>query len=113
MEKLQGTAFTNSDSCKGNTFSIDAPLNMADVTVNGRYPEKGWARNRVSHGIVRVLRGKGELFARDGGKTRVVEGDVVYAPPGEWFVWSGYMRLLIACSPPFNSEQYEIEEDLA
>ena len=109
--KLHGQEFTNSDTCHGVAFAAGAPLDMAEITISGRYPEKGWARNLESHEMVRVLQGVGNLALRDGEITELAEGDVVHVPPETWFAWSGSMTILMACSPAFSPEQYEIEEE--
>lgn len=108
--RLQGQEFTNSETCRGVAFTTDAPLDLAEITIAGRYPEAGWAKNRESHEMVQVLRGAGQLVLRSGETTELTAGDVVHVPPETWFSWSGDMTILMACSPAFNVEQYEIEE---
>lgn len=107
--KLQGEAFTNSDTCHGTAFVAEAPLDMAEIVISGRYPQTGWARNRQSHEMVRVLHGAGSLALGEGSATPLAEGDVIHVPPDTWFAWEGDMTMLIVCSPPFSAEQYEIE----
>ena len=111
MATLTGKSFKNSATCEGVAFAADAPVDLAEITLDGRYPEAGWARNLESHEIVRVLRGVGSLALKDGVVTRLHAGDVVHIPPEEWFAWSGDMTLLMACSPPFSQDQYEVKED--
>ncbi len=110
--KLNGQKFRNSATCEGSTFTAsDAPLDMAEITISGRYPESGWAKNRKSHEIVRVLGGTGSLQLRDADTVRLAEGDVVHVPAGQWFAWGGDMTIIMACSPAFSPEQYEVEEN--
>lgn len=111
MSKLAGKSFENSKTCHGVAFAADAPLDLAEITISGRYPENRWARNLKSHEMVRGLRGSGSLILRDGETTELKEGDVVHVPPQTWFAWSGNMTILMACSPAFNSNQYEIERE--
>lgn len=109
--RLEGTAFENSDTCKGVVFGVnDAPLDMAEIEISGRYPERGWALNHEAHEMVRVLRGVGMLALRSNAELMLGEGDVVHVPAGQQFAWSGDMTILMACSPPFTPEQYEIKE---
>ena len=109
--KLQGVAFQNGSTCKGMSFANQtSPLDMAKIEIDGRYPESGWARNLESHEMVYVLDGRGSLTTREGAKTALATGDVIYVPSETWFAWDGDMTILMACSPVFNSEQYEIEE---
>lgn len=86
------------------------PLDIAEITITGRYPESGWARNKECHEMVRVQSGKGQLLLKSSEVTELSEGDVAYVPPGVWFAWNGDMTILMACSPTFNEDQYEIEE---
>lgn len=108
--KLEGAPFVNSSTCHGVAFSAGAPLDMAEITIDGRYPEQGWARNTKSHEMVRIVRGTGSLELRDDETTQLAEDDVIHVPPGTWFAWSGDMTITMACSPAFNSEQYETKE---
>ena len=108
---ISGETFKNSATCHGVSYSSpDIPVDLAEIVIDGRYPEGGWARNRLCHEIVKVLRGSGALVMRDGVTTKLEKDDVVHVPPGEQFAWSGDMTIIMACSPPFNPEQYEIEE---
>ena len=113
---IDGEQFTNSATCHGRSFAIsDVPLDLAEITIRGRYPETGWARNKESHEIVRILRGAGNLAIRGKETIALAEGVVVHVPPNERFVWQSEagkeMTILMACSPPFNAYQYEIEEE--
>lgn len=109
--KLHGQPFTNSNTCHGTVFVADAPLDIAEIVITGRYPEQGWARNLESHEMVRVLDGAGRLQLRSGETTELREGDTIHVSPKIWFAWEGSMTVLMACSPAFNPGQYEVEED--
>ena len=109
--KMNGVAFQNSSTCKGLSFAEYAPLDLATIEISGRYPENGWARNLESHEMVYVLQGSGSLMTRDGETTDLVGSDVIHVSPDTWFAWNGNMTILMACSPAFNPEQYEIEEE--
>ena len=107
MTKLEGHPFENGPTCNGVAYIADAPHDLADIAVRGRYPEEGWARNRDSHEIVRVVRGMGELVLRGNASVELKEGMTVEVKPGTWFAWGGDIDLLMTCSPPFTPEQYE------
>lgn len=108
--KLAGQKFTNSDTCHGVSFaSEDAPLDMAEITINGRYPEQGWARNHQSHEMVRVMNGQGKLWLKDDATIELTVGEVIHIRPNTWFAWEGDMTILMTCSPAFNPDQYEIK----
>ena len=110
--KLSGQKFRNSDTCEGRSFiAVDAPLDIAEITISGRYPETGWAVNREVHEMVYVKEGRGSLTIRGGAETQLSGGDVVSIAPGQAFAWSGDMTIIMACSPAFDIDQYEIEEE--
>ena len=111
--KLNGVEFRNSESCEGTTF-IDpaANIDIAVIKITGRYPESGWAVNRMVHELVYVKQGVGSLTVRGTGETQLSEGSVVSVAPGERFVWDGNMTIIMACNPPFNPDQYDIEEEI-
>lgn len=107
--KVSGKKFTNSTTCFGESFtSVDAPLDLAEIAITGRYPESGWACNHECHEMVRILSGSGSLILRDSGTTELRDGDVVHVPAETWFAWSGTMTIIMACSPAFALDQYEI-----
>lgn len=108
--RLEGSPFKNSETCEGVAYSDEpAPVDLAVIDINGRYPETGWAVNRTVHEIVYVKRGMGSLATRGGEDVSIAEGSVVSIVPGERFAWDGDMTLVMACSPPFNTEQYTLE----
>jgi len=106
--KLDGQAFKNSDTCNGVSFvARHAPLDIARIEINGRYPEEGFARNRQSHEIVYVTEGVGKVTI-DGTETALTAGDAVHIPPDIPFAWDGHMTLIMATDPPFEPTQYEL-----
>lgn len=109
--KVDGQHFTNSKTCQGESFTVPgAPLDIAEITITGRYPESGWARNKESHEMVRVQSGNGQLLLKSGETTELSQGEAVHVPPGIWFAWNGDMTITMACSPAFKPEQYEAKE---
>lgn len=109
--KAEAHNFKNSDACEGVVYTAEyAPLDIATLSITGRYPEGGWAMNEVSHEMVFVQRGLGWLALRDQGKLiNLKEGDGVYVPAGERFAWGGDMAIVMACYPPFSPDQYSVE----
>ena len=106
--KLDGQAFKNSDTCEGVSFAApDAPLDIARIEINGRYPEQGFTRNLRSHEVVYVIEGAGKVTV-DETETTLTIGDVVHIPPDTPFAWDGHMTLIMACDPPFEPTQYEL-----
>lgn len=112
MTRLQGIEFSNGPTCRGVSYAMPgAKLDLAEISIDGRYPEAGWAKNRQSDELVRVSEGEGLLTIRGGETVQIQSGDVVHVPTGEQFYWQGNMTIWMACSPSFNPEQYEVEED--
>tara|TARA_B100001245_G_scaffold55335_1_gene37492 strand:- start:504 stop:836 length:333 start_codon:yes stop_codon:yes gene_type:complete len=109
--KLTGTEFKNSDTCEGVSYSHEsARHDIAIITIDGRYPEEGWAMNETSEEMAVVMNGSGKLMIKDDAVVRLEKGDGAYVPAGEWFAWSGNMTLAMSCSPPFSEEQYSWKE---
>ncbi len=109
--KVTGEEFENSSTCKGVGFAeASAPVDLAYISIHGRYPETGWARNEVIHEMAWVESGTGSLFIKGTAPQLLERGDVVLVRPGERFAWEGEMTIIIACSPPFDRKQYKIEE---
>lgn len=107
--RLVGEPFQNSDTCRGEAYvAKGAPSDMAIITITGRYPEAGsWALNRECYEFVVVARGVGRV-AMHGVWYELSEGDGVTIPPDTPFAWDGDMTIAMSCTPPFDSEQYEI-----
>lgn len=111
--QLQPTPFSNGPTCEGVSFvASEAPLDIAAITISGRYPERGWAQNEVVHEMVYIADGLGSLALRSGEIVRLASGSAVHVPAGEWFAWEGEMKLVMACQPAFSPDQYRIEEEM-
>ena len=108
--KLDGTPFVNSATCKGVSFRAEnLPFDIAQIQINGRYPENGWAMNEASTEIVIVTRGEGQLLLKESESIALKEGESVTVAPGTWFAWMGDMELVMSCTPAFDSAQYKVE----
>ncbi len=109
--KIDGNPFKNSDTCEGISFSTPDPsLDLAAITITGRYPESGWAMNEVVREMVYIESGTGELLYETGETTSLKLGDVVTIDSGTWFAWNGDMKIIMACQPAFHPNQYKIKE---
>jgi mannose-6-phosphate isomerase-like protein (cupin superfamily) len=112
--KITGVEFENSSTCRGVGFAErGAPLDLAHISIRGRYPENGWAMNDIIHEMGWIASGRGSLMIKGGDAQPLQKGDVVLIKPKESFAWEGEMDIIIACSPPFDSQQYNIEETAA
>jgi len=111
IKKSEAKRFVNSESCTGFEFGFgNKELNIAVVTVNGRYPDKGHLVNDVCREIGYVLHGTGIVGI---GKTThgLSPGDAVMIEPGEKFYWHGEsLEMLMPCAPAFFPEQHRETE---
>ncbi len=107
--KSDGTnSFSNSNTCKGYEFPFhDKDLNIAVITINGRYPEKGYLVNEVCKEVAYVLSGTGVIGKRNSTQ-QLAKGDAVFIDAGETFFWEGdRLEMLMPCSPAFYPEQHK------
>jgi mannose-6-phosphate isomerase-like protein (cupin superfamily) len=107
LKSSDTVAFSNSSTCKGFEFPFgDKDLNIAVVTVHGRYPEKGHLVNEVCKEIAYVMSGSGSIGV-DGVTYKLGPGDAVLVKPRERFFWEGNnLVMLMPCSPAFYPEQH-------
>lgn len=107
---ISGIPFENSRYCEGRSYVVpDAPTDLAIINISGPYPEGGnTARKRECHEMVHVVSGFGSLAIRGAAMEELHAGDVVHVPPGTEFSWDGHMQIAMACTPPFDPEQYEV-----
>ncbi len=87
----------------------ESTINGAIAVINGRYPEKGYAKNTISKELVYILEGKGVIGFPD--KEIVIKkGDCLILQPNEIYYWNGTMKLFMACTPAWKPEQHEITD---
>jgi hypothetical protein len=109
VQKATAVSFSNGPTCEGIEYSFgDKDMNIALVTVNGRYPETGYAMNEVCKEAGYVVGGSGMLGLESGEKTAVGPGDAVLLQPGEEYYWEGdSLEMIMPCSPAFYPEQHK------
>ena len=107
-----GVAFKNSDVCFGKEFQPKGTdkINVAKISIRGRFPEKGWGYLLESHEMAVILRGAGYVETKDGEREDLVAGDVVYVEPIKRFRWGGDMDMIVPCGPAFNPAKHRLEE---
>jgi mannose-6-phosphate isomerase-like protein (cupin superfamily) len=112
IQKSNANSFSNGPTCTGYEYSFgDKDMNIAVVTVNGRYPETGYVMNEVCKEVGYVLSGRGSISVVGGDMRNLETGDAVMIQPGEKFFWQGdSLEMLMPCSPAFYPEQYKIVE---
>ena len=109
IQKSDTVSFSNSDTCTGYEYGFnDKDLNIAVVTVDGRYPEYGYIVNEVCKEVGYVISGKGSVDVQGEGTRDLKVGDAVMIQPGEKFFWQGEsLELLMPCSPAFYPAQHK------
>jgi len=109
IRKSESESFTNGPNCSGYGFPFgDKDVDIAIVTVNGRYPEEGYVLNEVSKEIAYVLKGSGKLVMGDTESQDVHMGDAVMILPGEKYFWEGEnLEMIMPCSPAFDPNQHK------
>lgn len=109
IKQPDAARFSNSTTCSGYEYSFnDRDLNVAVVTVNGRYPEKGYIFNEVCKEVGYVLGGHGSITVMGENVQQLNPGDAVMIQPGEKLFWQGEsLEMLIPCSPAFFPEQHK------
>ncbi|HUD03959.1 MAG TPA: hypothetical protein VMR73_00510 [Candidatus Paceibacterota bacterium] len=87
-------------------------LNIAEVIIRGRYPEKGWAVNRVSTMMVYILSGTVRIAIKGKRPETLTVGDAVEIQAGEEYSLDpdGVVRLLPASTPAWTPEQHQTVE---
>ena len=85
----------------------DNDINGAVAEIHGRYPDKGRVVNKESKELVFVIKGKGRLIV-EGKEIRFQAGDLLLIEPGERYFWQGKMKLFMANTPRWRSEQHKL-----
>lgn len=108
-----GIEFKNSDICFGKEFQPQGTdkIDIAKISIRGRFPEKGWGYLLESHEMAVITKGNGYIETKDGEKEELVAGDVVYIEPMKRFCWSGNMDMIVPCGPAFNPSKHVLESE--
>lgn len=105
-----GVVVQNSPACEVTELGNIGVIDGADILINGRYPEHGYAQNQQSSFVIRVMDGTGIIASRDS-NVNLTEGDVVFVEKGEVYYFEGQgLRLFMASTPAWNLEQYSSAE---
>jgi quercetin dioxygenase-like cupin family protein len=91
----------------GEYETDDKNINVALVTLTGRYPSNGWAVNEKCTLMAFVLSGKGRLIL-EGQVIELSEKDVAVISSGERYAWEGEMTILMPATPAWYLEQYKV-----
>jgi mannose-6-phosphate isomerase-like protein (cupin superfamily) len=108
VAKSQTVKFANSDKRYGVEFHFESKdLNIALITINGRYPEKGHLVNEVCKEIIYVINGSGDVGV-DEEVHKLNPGDAIFIEQGErYYLLGDNVETLVPCSPAFYPEQHK------
>jgi len=82
-------------------------LNVACISIKGRYPENGFTRNLQSDSIVHIVNGNGIVGIRGGTTTDLTADDQIHLAIGDAYYFEGDLEIIYAASPAWTSEQTE------
>lgn len=110
MQKISASEtveFTSGAVMTAHEYELHDPsVNIARITVSGRYPETGWAANEQVKELCYILEGTGTLYVGDASYP-LAPGDVLLIEPGERFYWDANIVMLVPCTPAWTPEQYK------
>lgn len=105
-----GVEFRNSDLCFGREYKPDGgKLDIAKISIRGRFPASGWGWLDESHEMAVITRGSGYALAKDGERFELAAGDVLYIEPGRKWCWGGNFDMVVPCSPAFDPDKHHVE----
>jgi len=113
FSKKQSKTAQISPTCAVTEYPMagESEINIAIVSLSGRYPESGCVVNDISKELAYVTKGEGKLIL-NGDIVHLKSGDVVLIEPGEKYFWEGHMTLLLSCTPAWHPEQHRwVEEE--
>ena len=85
----------------------DKNLSGAVAEIHGRYPEKGFAQNKLCKELVFVISGEGEIITEKG-KLSFDIGDTILIDRNEKYYWLGNFSIFMATAPAFSAGQHKI-----
>lgn len=80
-------------------------LNVASISIQGRYPETGFTSNLKSDSIIHVTNGVGLLGLDNGAKVELEKNDQVHLAVGDAYYFEGDLEIIYAASPAWTPEQ--------
>lgn len=109
IKREDAEVFNNSPVCSVVEYSFgDSDLDLGLSTIEGRYPEKGFAINEKSKMIIYVVDGKGRLYVLDD-MIYFEKGDTILINAGEKYYWdSEYCVISIVSNPAWSALQYKV-----
>ncbi len=82
-------------------------ISGAIAEIKERYPEKGFAVNKISKELAFVISGNGYIITPNQ-KRPIRVGDLIFLDKDELFAWVGALTLFMANTPKFDPRQHKI-----
>lgn len=99
----------NGTTCLVLEYGGNSDIDGAVAEINGRYPEKGWAKNTISSEQLFVISGGGAVVTKDTKRKLGVEDTILIEPNELYFIDGINLRIFISCTPAWSPDQYELE----
>ncbi|MBS3052722.1 MAG: AraC family ligand binding domain-containing protein [Candidatus Aenigmarchaeota archaeon] len=98
----------NSEKCVAYEYLFGSgKTSLALIEMKNRYPDRGFAINKVFEEIIFVLNGKGRITI-DGKSYDLTKNDAVMLKPGKKYYYEGDIKVLTFTSPAFKVENHEV-----
>lgn len=110
VKKEEAQIFKNSDTSYLLEYSKklnDKDLDFCINTINGRYPEKGYAQNLKCKEICYILEGTGTINKKEE-KINFKQGDIILIGKEEIYFWEGNCKIIMICNPAWYKEQCKL-----
>jgi len=110
MEHMSQTGAQKFENGAAVSWEYDmqgAHLNVAPISISGRYPHSGFTRNLESDAIIHIISGAGILGLSDGSSVLLAKNDQIHLSIGDSYYFEGNLDIIYAASPPWTAEQSE------
>ncbi len=77
----------------------------AIAEINGRYPQTGFAVNKICKELVYIISGSGQIVTRSKAQ-KFTSGDSIFIDANEDFYWQGNFTMYMATTPSFDPKQH-------
>ena len=86
----------------------DNDINIGRVTLNGRYPKKGFVINKDCKEIIHVLGGEGILFTEENQFPLTMGTTALILPMEKYYITGSNLEMFLPCTPAWTPDQQEI-----
>ena len=108
IRRVTGEQSSSGPTCSVTEFGKVGAADLAEVAINGRYPQQGFSINHESDMMIRVIAGTGAIALRGVGY-ELHPGNVIHIDKETPYYYEGEQLLvLLISSPAWSKEQYEI-----